>query len=446
MNSSDKRLVWIALLILILFLSPFLLLQKDVVQISHDNLDSNHVWSKVLAESGQIFGNLDGVIEQRMGGLPRSSYATEWNVTSLLYLIFPAFAAGTVNLILIHFIAFFSMLFLLRKHFFREGIQDWLLVAVALCFSLLPYKFNNDLSIAGGPLLFLVFLNIRAGEKKWTNWALIIFFAFYSSVIFSGTFYIIVLGLIWLRDLYKTRKFNYQFVAAIALLCISYLLVEYRLIYDFLINPDFVSHRTEFQNDLLRSPLNIKGVVIVGAMNFLHGSYTSESLQFPFMLPFAIIVLGVAFYKKDAGRKMLLRILILMGFIGLFSAIKDWDRMVNFNNFFLFKIFQYDRFHVLNAILIHFAFFFSLLMILKWIPKQKWIVIGLVTVQIAIAFYTKPSFANLFQGSDSPSTRELTYREFYSEDLYKNIQEYIGADPASYRVGSIALLPRGCPL
>ena len=57
-TKKELRFIIFALLIIALYLSPLFILQENAHIRVHDNLDSNIAWYKVLARSGQMFGDV----------------------------------------------------------------------------------------------------------------------------------------------------------------------------------------------------------------------------------------------------------------------------------------------------------------------------------------------------------------------------------------------------
>jgi hypothetical protein len=112
---KEHRYLVAALIIIALYLTPFYLLGESTPTLVHDNLDSNVVWFKVLAESGQLFGPMDATIPQVMNGIPRNSFGSEFNVIQWFYLFFEPYTAYIINLTLMHFIAFIGMYLLLTR-------------------------------------------------------------------------------------------------------------------------------------------------------------------------------------------------------------------------------------------------------------------------------------------------------------------------------------------
>ena len=81
-NKPKKRiLIFLAPIILILlYVLPYLVLHTDTSIVIHDNLDSNIPKFKVLAESGKIFGSINETIPTIMNGIPRSAMGSEFNL------------------------------------------------------------------------------------------------------------------------------------------------------------------------------------------------------------------------------------------------------------------------------------------------------------------------------------------------------------------------------
>jgi len=117
-TDKKKELRWIlfALLILTLYLSPLFILQENAHIRVHDNLDSNLAWYKVLAKSGQMFGDVDAVIPQIINGVPRNAFGTEYSIIVWLYAWFPTMIAYGLSQALTRVVAFIGMYLLLKKH------------------------------------------------------------------------------------------------------------------------------------------------------------------------------------------------------------------------------------------------------------------------------------------------------------------------------------------
>ena len=68
-----------AAFLIVLYVSPYFILGEGAHVRTHDNLDSNVVWYKILAESGQIFAPNGTEIPNMLGGVPREAFGSELN-------------------------------------------------------------------------------------------------------------------------------------------------------------------------------------------------------------------------------------------------------------------------------------------------------------------------------------------------------------------------------
>ena len=116
-NGTLTRNQWFAVIaastFILINLSPYLLLRENGRYLVGDNLDSNHVWYKVLIESGHLFSSNSTIVESMMGGLPRSLFPSEFNLTTLLY----AFLGPLYSYLLERFIAFAFAFAFASDHF-----------------------------------------------------------------------------------------------------------------------------------------------------------------------------------------------------------------------------------------------------------------------------------------------------------------------------------------
>lgn len=166
----------IPLLVVVAYLLPYYLLGENAHILIHDNLDSVFVWYQNLINSGKLLSDNSAIIEQFMGGVPRSSLPGELDVFTWLFVLFTPYTAYTINRTLMTLIAFYGMSRLLENHFI--GDDKMVKNGVALCFALLPFWPFGGLSVAGIPIVLNSFLNIRSNKGKWYDWLWLVIFPF----------------------------------------------------------------------------------------------------------------------------------------------------------------------------------------------------------------------------------------------------------------------------
>ncbi len=426
--SQTKYLPLLAGIILAVYLSPFLIFGQDShVRIHDDKL----VLTKLLAESGQIFGKHDATIPNMLNGVPRSTLGTEFNVMLWMVHLFGPFPAYALNKIFIHVVALFGMYRLLARHFLGEDYKS-LAMGVSLAFAVLPYYVPVELSVAAQPLALDAFLSIRRKSSCWKDWLVLGLIPFYSSLYYAFCWFILSMSLIWLYDLLTKKLFNLKFLGAIAMMSAVFLLVEYRNIYMMLFNQGFTSVRVDFR--VPGDPSFFYGIyklIIQAIQNFALNGTFNNSLQTFFVLPIAIIGLFILFDRKVREPRLPFAFsLILLSCLG--SAAYRSSLLVPLKEkVYFIKVF-YAYFIFLEPLLWFIVFALSLKLIIEHARKGALIALVVISLQILYGFFYHPEIQKM---------RKPSYREFYAVDLFKQISEFIGKPKDTYHVVSIGLHP-----
>lgn len=438
---TKKRYLTIAIVALCVSVLPYFILGENSHMRTHDNLDGNVVMYKILTESGKVFSSNDTIIPNMMNGLPRSVYPSELSVVALLYYLFGVFYGYVANQILVRVIAFIGMYLFLKNHVFRTRHDDnsHITILAALCFSLVPFFPNAGVSISGVPLIGNAFLNI-AEQYKITikDIAVIIIFPFMSSLVLSGIFIIIILGVVGLAYMIKQKRINYGILLSLSLLSILYLLVEYRLIL-FTLSRQFMSHRVSIDigfisgdRDFL-SCLYMTGAII---LNNVDPAGTFPILQKYIIQSSFILALSAGIIKKDKQSYLMLSCLFVL--VVFLSAIYGF---YNYKPIFqliekipIINALSFWRFIALLPFLWYLIFAISLWTIQNKVKWGSHIVSLLVVLQVLnLTIYSDEIMGRLIGN--------VSFREFYSADLFNDIKKTIDKDQSSYRVASLGIHP-----
>lgn len=437
--AKEHRYLVVALIVVTLYLAPFYVLGENTPTRVHDNLDSNIVWFTILTDSNQLFGPIDTTVPQVMNGIPRNSFGTEFNVIQWLYACFGPYTAYIINLTLMHLVALIGMYLLLSRHIMPNEESKFIAVGVSLAFALLPFWPPGGLSVAGTPLLLYTFLNIRSGHWSLIDWAIIVFMPFYSIFAYIGFFALVALSILWLYDFTVTWKPNYTFFLAISLLCLVYCLVEYRLIFSMFIDTGYVSHRIEFAN----IPINFVSALKTSVWNFFLGNYHAPSLHTYFVgLSVAIATLILLINKKRCN--LFVALIGLCAVISLFYGFINSEYLIFIKNFSISQGFQLGRFHWLHPLLWFVIFALALKIIYSNLRYGKQIAAIFLTLQVVFLFtcaYGDIGGPYQYRGAGLLLTDQLSWDEFYSPDLFDEIDEAIALPKESYRVVSIGMHP-----
>lgn len=426
-----KRFIVIPLSVVFLYFLPLIIFGEDSCVLIHDNLDSSLIFFKVLAKSGHVFSPSSYLIQNFFNGVPRISFGSEFNFIVLLYSLFSPFVAYVVNLVLMHVVAFFGMHFLLSRHFInRNEEEDGLICAgVSLAFALLPFWPSGGLSVAGLPLALCVFLNIRSRQATWVDWLVLISLPFYSSLVLSFSFFLLGMFGLWCWDLSRGRR-DWHFFGAMLLMGAVYLLVEYRLVVGMLFGQGFVSHRLEF----VSATYDMQGALWRGWFNFINGQYHAHSLHKYIILPTVVITLFLSIVKKEKDN-IFIFLLILIVTISLWYGFWKWEGWFFLKNkISLLRSFNFSRAHFIHPLLWYLVFAMSLCSLRKYFKCSRIIISFIMAFQVGVLFLNS-NFINEYRGE------RISYREFYAQDLFNEIKNYISEPQDAYRVVSLGLHP-----
>lgn len=477
----NKLWVFFSFIVIALYLSPLVMNGGVFYTPIFDNLDSNVVWYKILAESGMIFADNNAIIPNMMNGLPRSSYPGEYNIILWLYYFFSPQTAYVINEILIHIVAFFSMYIFLKNYIVKEKkyYHNVPIYAGALYFALIPYWSGAGLTIAILPLVTYSLLNIKNGIATKLDWLLLILLPLYTHFIFLYIFYIILAGIYMVWDTINNRQLNKPFFLALFLMGTAFLLSEYRLILAMFLDVGFVSHRTEFNvfftNTLLEVYRNALIFFLDGHISHVRG------LQVFYLLPIVLIgmILSLAKRRFNARESMVIWLLVILSFIlevwntlltnlytlptitifSLYLALAKKENRA-FGLLILLQLilivialsFEYKGFanivnvfpilNKLNFVRLAFVepFIFAILLVMALLIFIRKLHFSFIFISLFIFMQALTSFNYSFYQS-RPTQEYASFQSYYAPNLFKKVKEKISEPMEKVRVVSYGLEP-----
>ncbi len=428
-SSFQPLLFGTVFLLYALYFARFFIWGEDCIIRQHDNLDGDFVYRVVLENSGKVLtADPFEKIPQVMTGLPRLCMPSGISVFSFFMAILPPFWAYVFNYMLIHLVGFFSMYFFLRVTWFTNESEKVIAVAAAFSYSLLPVFIVTGISVMGIPGLALVFL--RASMKK-AGWLDALFIIFYATYAFFNMFpFVIGAAILFLGiDFLKRRSVNLQLIMVFFLLLISFICVEYQLFYGIVIK-GFEAHRNSFE---MNTVLNAKGLLLVSFMTLGTGVY--HSAQYPgfLILVISILILFYGFKENEYVKKAVL-LFALAGIAAFLATLSQWFGFQwVFDRFKFFNVFNISRFHYFLPFLVYAAWFLCLKILAEKKVQKAFIILSMLPV-LAHSVYL--NYANdHFDGS------EISYKEFFSNDVFEDLSIFIDRPKDSYRVGCIGFYP-----
>ncbi|GHB23704.1 DUF6044 family protein [Mongoliitalea lutea] len=416
-------------LLALLVVLPYLFLGKDVHVIVSDNLDSNFVWLRNLASQGKLLAHPSSEVEGFLLVTPRFSFPSGIHGFALLYAFMDSFWAFAVQKFLISWIAFVSMYYWSGRLLCNANIVDRLALA-AIWASLVFYP-HRGISLAAIPLLAWLFTSYK--DQKIDTQAIIflLFYGFYSTPLLSGWY--VWFGFFAYTIFYSisSKKTAWSLVLFLGLWLLCYLIQEYHYLYQFFVEDEFISHRTEFSYyEYLWKDWNPISLI-------LYGDYSGivYSLIYPVMVFFGLLFFGMQKKLYGIPRVFTLLLIFILGFCWLISRYFSWSlgsidlpilqslNLLRFNHWIPFLLFS-----VLGYWILQMQF-----------SGKRLILVVLVGINCLVYQYEwrhSFSYASLLSEYRTPS-----FREYFAEKSYDEIKAFLGPDWSSLRLIHVNMPP-----
>lgn len=477
--NKPSTLWLLAIIIELIYLFPLLFLGENARVTIYDNLDIVIPLNKMLVDSGMMFAASNTIVPNVMGGLPRFLFGSELNVFAWLFILFKPFTAYLINEVLMHSVALVSMIVLLRHYFVpadTEG-RHLIIFTAAILFSLVHFYVGAGLSVPLLPLALYAFLNIREGDTRLHNWLIVVLTPFYSNLVLVYFFFLLVMGIFFIIDWIRIRKFNVLFLSALALMSVFFLIVEHHLVYAMFFAEGFVSHRVEFdlsqKNSLLESYRVAHEVLLNGLKNM---DWRLSSYGMPFLL-FAM-VLGMLQHRLGLRWSIVLiasfSISMLFPHGWQYVTGNKWTLPVMlFTSIFIFWKHPKERCFYGGIILLVLAsywygfwFYEGVNALAEYLPILKQFNFARIAFLLPLLWYLLIALGSiiimkrlqwggillvvllLFQMNIMLNTRHfdfpkdaLSFKSYFAETLFDEIDYYIGKPKNTYRIGSLTIEP-----
>ncbi|MBL4651549.1 MAG: hypothetical protein JKY53_01620 [Flavobacteriales bacterium] len=422
--SNSKIFTGLSLFLILLFHAPYFYFGEDSHILIHDNLDSLLGNMKIILDN-DFFASPNQLIPQILNGIPSSSLIGWYSISYIWFNLFGLFYGYLISKVIMSAVGFVGMLLLLSKINREKPLRPSITNGVALIFSLLPF-WSINLTVCGLPLVFYAFLTIRKQNKHIFSWLIIIIFPFYSSLVLTGMFLIIILFLTLIIDTFNKRTINYSFFCGIVTFGSLYILSHYPLFYSFVFDSNYISHRTEMvqtEFGLLKSWNRALDL-------FRYGQYHAHSLHKYILYPIVTVFI-FQLLKRNAERKYTLMLSLILAASLIYGFI-NWQAITLKQKIMNILPLQVDRLHFLNPV-----FWYVLLALCLSIISKRWkfgpaISISIIILQLG---YIVNNHELLTQRN------KPTYKQFYGQEQFEEIKNFINKPTDKYRVISIGIHP-----
>ena len=440
--------IYRALLGLLVFLLPLVALGPRTFILLHDSLEAEVVWAALLAKLHLALAHGPGaVVLPIMNGLPRDALRSGLSVTIFIYHLLPnsPLAAYLLHEALLRVVALLGMYWLLRRYGLARPEQRGLAAAVALLWAVLPAYSIFGLSVLGQPLLLRAALRLRDGSARWPDWLVCAALPWWSSVVLVGPFIAAVLGLVLLLDLLRHGRAawpaTWRGVGGLALLLLSYVVVEWRLFYGLLVAKEFVAHREAFNLARLAKLGLGAGLREAGQLFWLGHYHASPFFKGGIVLAVVVVLARLAGPARwQLGRQVAGWLVGIAGLCVLAAGLPQLS--VRFQHQLpLLHAFSLGRFYFLLAL----PWVLVLVLALQRLPAGR-LAYGLVALQALPALAANPEFTNNVRALlGRPRPDAPGYAAYVAPGLLKQAQTLIythtGQLPPAYRVACLGLPP-----
>lgn len=443
---SNKLIPWIiGVCAVLIYTFPWIWNGESSYIRVHDSLDSLMIYYKIIGEQNFLFAKNSTLVGPIfLNGLPRISYPNELSTVTLLFSIFDPYWAYVLNQILIRLLAFFGMYILLDSILLNKyRLKQLIIIGVALCYCFLPFWAWTG-SVACLPWVFYALYRIYDNKLQSPEIAIIVLYPLFSSIFLTGLYLILIFWVVTLLSIIQKRHFKKLLIGSI-LITISHITVDYRYVI-YAIDPIFTSHRVDFAVAKESFQATLQSILVI----FKNGEW-AITLHNPIIYwsSLAVIFLSIGrilflkFFKQNGFHtsyftrelKILLILIFFVFGISVGTAIWNWE---------IFAIFK-QKYPMINSInLTRISFFLPLIWgaifayTLAIIAKNKtfgiFFVIALIVSQLVIEIKSHEFLT-------AKNHYKITYKMFYSKNLFDNIAKHIPMNRSEYLTASIGLHP-----
>lgn len=436
LNKKNITIPWYYLLVLFFLIGEavlFFALGENIYVSMHDNLDLHVADYHILSETGTFFSH--NVELPLLNGINRDYFASELSLYSLLYFILPTCTAYVTGLLLKTVIALISVI-LLAKDILKENYPKYecIVVLTALAFGMLPLYPTFSFPFVSLPFVILLLRRIYR-KPQLSMYILLFLYPLLSYFTFFGIFILgyllLAILILWIRD----KKLSVPLLLGLAVLSAGFITFEYRLFGIMLFDQTPTIRETMVQG-------SYSAAEVLGAIweTFTIGVFHADAVHTLFVLPVCMIYLvwlNLGYIKKKAYKAMRSDLFNLTILFILFNCIIYGLYYVESLRTFIetlvppLKGFQFTRTVFFNPFLWYFALFILLKRLYDKNRKKTAQIIGLISIAVILFSGTKyndlysTGFNYAYRLLKQTPSNSLTYKEFYSEELFKDIMENI---------------------
>lgn len=445
------RFPWLIVgaLVAIASMIPYFLLGQNSVVTYHDQLDGELI--TYLLNAKHLFDGAN-VYPELMNGIPKEGLVSPAPLFVLFFKLFKPFTAFLICMFIVRIISVSYMFLFLDELTGKKFIS----LSAAVLFMLLPFYTVYGLSIPGQPIVYYALLRFLKDKWEWYHYFEILFYVACSSFALCGYAVVFVCGIALLISVFLNRSKALRYAIALLAMLFGYICENLSLIGQiFGFGNSYISHKEEMVRT--GTPF-FEGLFEI----LIHGADYTKAYQLYYLPVIALaLILGAIFVFNTAGDKddieeTYYTLLIGTGIVVFFAVLTAFigcpvvTRILNKTTGVLHD-FNFTRFSWL------FTVFWVGLLALSL--KMLWIIVSNMDLHILgkilycigfIGVFGITGFFVLMNNDLKPNIMKLlnhgdyymmTWKQFYAEDLFKEVDSIIGKDKETYRVASYGIYP-----
>lgn len=418
----------------------------------HDNMDLFLAQFQMLKNTGSFWKH--GVDVPFLGGVSRNGLPSEFSLYSLLYMLFPTYIAYILGL-LGKMLLGMSSFWLLAKELLGDRYLRVrpIVFMTGLCYGALWVFPAFGFAFASIPLC--VFILVRIYRRRGTRWgwwyAALFAYPLVSYFSYHGIFILgyLALFVLWLfgRQLYRRSRGSVReedgrivlrMLLALLVLAAGYVACEYRLFGQMLFS-DEETIRASIVNPSLTMAEILSEIMQV----FREGIFHADSVHGKVVLPVCalyFIINNVCYLLKREGKRIVRDpfnlIIIFIIFNCVVYGLYDFEPLRSLVEKLIPPLegWQFNRTIFFNPFLWYAALFVVLCKLYEGGLLRVWLANGIACLALLAVILTPNRYNDLystcynrayeyFHGTE---VDELSYEQFYAEDLFAKIKADIG--------------------
>lgn len=405
----------------------------------HDNLDLFIPQFQMMKDTGSFFAHHVDV--PFLGGISRDNLPSEWSLYTLLYFVCSPFKAYVTGYLFKVAIAVGSV-WLLARDWYGEAFSEYRcpVVLMGLAYGTLNLFPAFGIPFASIPLAVFLLRRAYKEPRPWV-YAAVFCYPFLSYFSYFGFFILayLAVAVVWLGI--RDRKVSKPLLLSLFVLAAGYVAFEYRLFGVMLFGGTETIRSTMVEADLTARQI-LSQIVDV----WKNGMFHAESVHTRFILPVCAVYFfwrNGKYIKDGRWREIFHDIYNLFMLVIVFNSViyglYNWGAFRRLMETLVppLKGFQFNR-TVFFSPFLWYASFFLILQRMYAAHKRTLTTLanGMALIAIAVVLLTPTRYNDLYATCRNKAyellkgkvSDDMSYGEFYSEELFAQIKEDIGYD------------------